>query len=88
MRTVHTPSALATHCACFVNSLFPNSYNSWTHSDALGIFVLFLCNARTVRRVGVTGSLKIVQRLRITFSSDCAFCDKSTKIGTLVVFYI
>ena len=30
----------------------------------------------------------IVQRLRITFSTDCAFCDKSTKIGTLVVFYI
>ena len=33
-------------------------------------------------------SLGIVQRLRITFSSDCAFCDKSTKIGTLVVLYI
>ena len=30
----------------------------------------------------------VVQRLRITFSSDCAFCDKSTKIGTLVVLYI
>ena len=29
----------------------------------------------------------IVQRLRITFSSHCAFCDKSTKIGTLVVLY-
>ena len=29
----------------------------------------------------------IVQRLRITFSSDCAFCDVSTKIGTLVVLY-
>ena len=33
-------------------------------------------------------SSTIVQRLRITFSSDCAFCDKSTKIGTLVVLYI
>ena len=32
--------------------------------------------------------LQVVQRLRITFSSDCAFCDKSTKIGTLVVLYI
>ena len=27
-------------------------------------------------------------RLRITFSADCAFCDKSTNIGTLVVLYI
>ena len=27
----------------------------------------------------------VVQRLRITFSSDCAFCDKSTTIFTLVV---
>ena len=33
-------------------------------------------------------SLQLVQRLRITFSSDCAFCDKITKIGTLVVLYI
>ena len=33
-------------------------------------------------------TFNIVQRLRITFSSDCAFCDKSTKIGTLVVLYI
>ena len=32
--------------------------------------------------------LRIVQRLRNTFSTDCAFCDKSTKIGTLVVLYI
>ena len=34
------------------------------------------------------GVLIVVQRLRITFSSDCAFCDKSTKIGTHVVLYI
>ena len=32
--------------------------------------------------------LVVVQWLRITFSSDCAFCDKSTTIGTLVVAYI
>ena len=26
--------------------------------------------------------------LKITFSSDCEFCDKSTNIGTLAVLYI
>ena len=36
----------------------------------------------------ISSSGVLVQRLRITFSSDCAFCDKSTKIGTLVVLYI
>ena len=37
---------------------------------------------------GHLGLPNVVQRLRITFSSDCAFCDKSTNIGTHVVLHI
>ena len=49
---------------------------------------IFLSFVNAVWNFTVDAHAYIVQWLRLIFSSDCAFCDKSTKIRTLLALYI